>query len=125
MNVSRRSLFKGMAAASALPLFNLGRAGAGEGRARQITKGAKLRIALIGCGLQARQIINAVRGAAEAKVKARVRLPVVPKLGAEVVVPAKKPAVIRETTHKVVVVGASTGGTEALREFLEVMPPDA
>ena len=32
---------------------------------------------------------------------------------------------IRETTHKVVVVGASTGGTEALRELLEAMPPDA
>jgi two-component system chemotaxis response regulator CheB len=33
--------------------------------------------------------------------------------------------VIRETTHKVVVVGASTGGTEALRALLEAMPPDA
>ena len=38
--------------------------------------------------------------------------------------PPRKP-VIRETTHKVVVVGASTGGTEALRELLEAMPPDA
>jgi two-component system chemotaxis response regulator CheB len=30
-----------------------------------------------------------------------------------------------ETTEKVIVVGASTGGTEALREFLEVLPVDA
>ncbi len=30
-----------------------------------------------------------------------------------------------ETTEKVVVIGASTGGTEALREFLEVLPADA
>ena len=29
-----------------------------------------------------------------------------------------------QTTEKVVVVGASTGGTEALREFLEAMPAD-
>jgi two-component system chemotaxis response regulator CheB len=31
---------------------------------------------------------------------------------------------IVETTEKVVVVGASTGGTEALREFLEAFPED-
>jgi two-component system chemotaxis response regulator CheB len=30
-----------------------------------------------------------------------------------------------QTTDKVVVVGASTGGTEALREFLQAMPLDA
>ncbi len=73
----------------------------------------------------ARQIINTVRAAGEARVKPRVKLPVVQKLAADAVVPPKRPVVIRETTHKVVVVGASTGGTEALREFLEAMPPDA
>jgi two-component system chemotaxis response regulator CheB len=30
-----------------------------------------------------------------------------------------------QTTEKVVVIGASTGGTEALRAMLEVLPPDA
>jgi two-component system chemotaxis response regulator CheB len=73
----------------------------------------------------ARQIINSVRAAAEARVKPRVKLAVVRKLAADAVVPKRPERVIRETTHKVVVVGASTGGTEALREFLEVMPPDA
>jgi two-component system chemotaxis response regulator CheB len=30
-----------------------------------------------------------------------------------------------QTTEKVVVIGASTGGTEALRALLEVLPADA
>jgi two-component system chemotaxis response regulator CheB len=50
--------------------------------------------------------------------------PGVPRLGADAVVPRRE-RVIRETTHKVVVVGASTGGTEALRALLEAMPADA
>ena len=48
-----------------------------------------------------------------------------PKLTADVMLP--KPDAGRvsvETTEKVVVVGASTGGTEALREFLEAFPED-
>jgi two-component system chemotaxis response regulator CheB len=72
----------------------------------------------------ATRIVQAVRAAAQAKLRPRVKIPVVPKLGADVVVPPKK-LTIRETTHKVVVVGASTGGTEALRELLQAMPPDA
>jgi two-component system chemotaxis response regulator CheB len=72
----------------------------------------------------ANRIVHAVRAAAQARVRARAKLPTVQKLDADVVVPLKRIA-IRETTHKVVVVGASTGGTEALREFLEAMPPDA
>jgi two-component system chemotaxis response regulator CheB len=72
----------------------------------------------------ARRIVHVVRAAGEARVRPRTRLRPVPKLGADAVVP-KRERVIRETTHKVVVVGASTGGTEALRELLEGMPPDA
>src|SRR5512138_1219832 len=72
----------------------------------------------------ANRIVHPVRAAAQARVRTRLKLPVVPKLAADAVVPPKK-LTIRETTHKVVVVGASTGGTEALREFLEAMPPDA
>jgi two-component system chemotaxis response regulator CheB len=72
----------------------------------------------------ATRIVTAVRAAAQARVRPRAKVPLVPRLAADAVVPAKK-LTIRETTHKVVVVGASTGGTEALREFLEAMPPDA
>jgi two-component system chemotaxis response regulator CheB len=74
----------------------------------------------------ARRLVHVVRAASEARVRGRPRrLPVVPKLDAGAVVPSRPPPVIRETTHKVVAVGASTGGTEALRELLESMPPDA
>ncbi len=49
-----------------------------------------------------------------------------PKLTADVML-AKPPEIahIIETTEKIVVVGASTGGTEALREYLESLPLDA
>ncbi|MDP3176960.1 MAG: response regulator, partial [Spirochaetaceae bacterium] len=49
---------------------------------------------------------------------------VVPKLTADVMLP-KPDRVMVETTEKVVVVGASTGGTEALKDFLESFPEDA
>ena len=48
-----------------------------------------------------------------------------PKLTADVILPRAGAATAIETTEKIVVVGASTGGTEALREFLEVLPLDA
>lgn len=49
-----------------------------------------------------------------------------PKLTADVMLskPSESSHVI-ETTEKIVVVGASTGGTEALREYLEALPLDA
>jgi two-component system chemotaxis response regulator CheB len=47
-----------------------------------------------------------------------------PKLTADVMLPKPDKAIV-ETTEKVVVVGASTGGTEALRVFLESLPEDA
>ena len=49
-----------------------------------------------------------------------------PKLTADVMMPGIKPGhAILQTTDKVVVVGASTGGTEALKTLLEAMPLDA
>ncbi len=51
---------------------------------------------------------------------------VAPKYSADVVLPAMTSgkSMIR-TTEKIIVVGASTGGTEALRVFLEALPMDA
>ncbi len=47
------------------------------------------------------------------------------KLTADAVLSKGRSNIVIETTEKVVVVGASTGGTEALRIFLEKMPLDA
>jgi len=73
------------------------------------------------------RICDAVKAAAMAKVK---RVPekaytVAPKLSADAVIPKPTGTSMIQTTEKVVVVGASTGGTEALRIFLEAMPLDA
>lgn len=48
-----------------------------------------------------------------------------PKLNADAVIPPPNGRAVPETTEKIVCVGASTGGTEALREFLELMPLNA
>jgi two-component system chemotaxis response regulator CheB len=80
----------------------------------------------------AQRIVQVVRAAAEARVRPRVprRAPLpklVPHPPGRPLHPGERREIraIRDTTHKVVVVGASTGGTEALRELLEAMPPDA
>lgn len=70
-------------------------------------------------------LCQAVRAAAAA----RLRLPgpshtVEPKLTADVILSRPANAML-ETTEKVVVIGASTGGTEALRSLLEALPADA
>jgi len=39
--------------------------------------------------------------------------------------PSQQRARFLRTTEKIIAIGASTGGTEALRELLSVMPPDA
>ncbi|MBI5190834.1 MAG: chemotaxis response regulator protein-glutamate methylesterase [Nitrospirae bacterium] len=73
------------------------------------------------------RICDAVKAAAMSKVvKLIPRRPMnVPKLTADAVLPRPAPGAMAETTEKVVVVGASTGGTEALRVFLETLPYDA
>jgi len=73
------------------------------------------------------RIIDAVKAAAKANVRKFTtgKLMVQPKLSADAVIsgPAPRPMSL-QTTEKIIAVGASTGGTEALREFLEAMPLD-
>ena len=57
------------------------------------------------------------------KISPSVRT-IAPKLTADVMLPMSSPNVSIETTESVVVIGASTGGTEALRVFLEQLPID-
>ncbi len=70
-------------------------------------------------------VCDSVKAAAEVKVKKITPvLRVPPKLTADVIMPPVKSRSMIETTEKVVVLGASTGGTEAIRVFLEAMPAD-
>ncbi len=72
------------------------------------------------------QLIAAVKAAAAARVR-RWAPPqkVEPKLMADAVIaPAGPQAAMVQTTEKIVLIGASTGGTEALRVVLESLPVD-
>ncbi|HKZ18403.1 MAG TPA: chemotaxis-specific protein-glutamate methyltransferase CheB, partial [Geobacteraceae bacterium] len=72
-------------------------------------------------------VCDAVKAAAMAKVSP-IRpgaKKIQPKLTADAVIAKPATRAMIQTTEKVVAVGASTGGTEALRIFLEAMPLDA
>ena len=68
-------------------------------------------------------LCQVVKAAAGARVQARTRRTVQPKLTADSVLSRSTGAMI-ETTGKIVAIGASTGGTEALKVLLEALPPD-
>ncbi|MEF2146189.1 MAG: chemotaxis response regulator protein-glutamate methylesterase [Desulfovibrionaceae bacterium] len=74
------------------------------------------------------RLCDVVKAAAQVKpgkreiFKAR-ELPVQPKLDADVVI-AKAKGYTISTTEKMIVVGASTGGTEALSHYLQALPLD-
>lgn len=68
-------------------------------------------------------LVEAVRGAALARPRPRVATE--RKLTADAVLPRREQAGLTLTSDKVVVIGASTGGTEALRRVLEALPSDA
>ncbi len=70
-------------------------------------------------------LCEAVKAAAVARLRAYTpRRVIEPKLTADAILPRATGAML-ETTEKVVVIGASTGGTEALRALLEDLPADA
>jgi len=72
------------------------------------------------------RICDTVCAAARARLR-KISPPriIEPKLSADAVIAKTTNRAMVRTTEKVVVVGASTGGTEALRTFLEMLPPDA
>ncbi len=71
------------------------------------------------------RICDAVRAAAMARPRRISKVhEVAPKLTADAIMAAPRTKAMMETTEKVVVVGASTGGTEAIQIFLTAMPAD-
>lgn len=83
--------------------------------ARQFLEESKVRIC---------DTVKAVAGARLKRVTGTSRM-VVPKLTADVILMNTAFPATAKTTEKIVVVGASTGGTEALNHFLRAMPIDA
>nr|WP_321472956.1 chemotaxis response regulator protein-glutamate methylesterase [uncultured Paludibaculum sp.] len=73
------------------------------------------------------RICDVVKPAARARLRGQLARGGVirPKLTADAVIDAPTSRALLQSTETVVAVGASTGGTEALREFLEAMPLDA
>lgn len=77
---------------------------------------------------ESERICDIIKGASKAVLKRRSITPrpaVAPKFTANAVL---KPALNRsmiQTTEKVIAIGASTGGTEALHVFLKALPPDS
>ena len=74
------------------------------------------------------EILGKIRIAAEARVVAR-RAPMVtsvaPKHTADAILPADGARRMLRTTERIIAVGASTGGTEAIRELLMGLPADS
>jgi two-component system chemotaxis response regulator CheB len=72
-------------------------------------------------------IKDSVRAASLARLPPRrsaAEIHATPKLSADAMLPAARTRILTETTEKVIVIGASTGGTEALRVLLEALPMD-
>lgn len=73
------------------------------------------------------RITDSVKAASRAKLHLLKKsfIDVSPKLTADAVIPRIRSQAMIQTTDRVVVLGASTGGTEAIRLFLESLPHDA
>ncbi|HNB02251.1 MAG: chemotaxis response regulator protein-glutamate methylesterase [Proteobacteria bacterium] len=69
------------------------------------------------------EIANKIRIAKSARLKRASPLPVAKNATADVVLPSISNRIA--STEKLIIVGASTGGTEAIKEFLIRMPPDS
>lgn len=75
------------------------------------------------------RICDAIKSAAHVRVKPLAAAPtpavVAPKLTADAMLEKPRSNAMIQTTERIVAIGASTGGTEALRVFLEALPADA
>ncbi len=71
------------------------------------------------------RICDVLRAASFASVRRRATpIAVAPKLSADAVIKQAPTTSMLKTTEKVIAVGASTGGTEALLVFLQALPSD-
>jgi two-component system chemotaxis response regulator CheB len=79
----------------------------------------------IAAGLQeyGNEIANKIRIARSARLKQHAPIPATKSATADAVLPAVLNRIA--STEKLIIVGASTGGTEAIKEFLIRMPPDS
>lgn len=74
-------------------------------------------------------ILDAVKSAAHARLKKASRKPQLspvrksqPKLSADVMLDYRSEGAMKETTQRIVAIGTSTGGTQALQEILTALP---
>jgi two-component system chemotaxis response regulator CheB len=81
---------------------------------------------------EADDLISVVKAAAQARLRRvtpgqAIAKPVAAKLNADAIMPAGRPTqrAMSETTDRVVAIGASTGGTQALEAVLTALPVDA
>lgn len=65
------------------------------------------------------ELVEKIKGAARLKEKLKER-----KLTPTIAAPPKRLS-LTQTTHKIIAIGTSTGGTEALRRVLPALPPNA
>jgi len=70
-------------------------------------------------------LADTISAAAHARVGRRATMPVTPRLSADAVLPPAGPQSAPAALPYVVAIGASTGGTEALRAIIEPLPADA
>jgi len=74
----------------------------------------------------AERLRHAVRAAAQARLKPRAERSLVEKkLSADVILPPPAGPRMLKATERIVSIGASTGGTETLREVLEALPANS
>jgi two-component system, chemotaxis family, protein-glutamate methylesterase/glutaminase len=69
-------------------------------------------------------LLDAVWSAAEARIVPRQRIATSSRMNADAVLPLRRKSRDWNPSHGLMAVGASTGGTEALRVLLTAMPPD-